>query len=158
MKKRFLFTVIIIGIMAVSTAKAQFSIGPGVLYGTDLRQFGISANVNYDFAEKFGVMADYTYFLPKNSQNWWSLDFDGTYTFFKKSAEWYALAGIDLLNFKSSAGGENVGSTSLSYTGVNIGIGWKFKIGDKMKLVPEWRYTFGNANYFRFGAKLMFNL
>ena len=158
MKKRFLFTVIIIGIMTVSSVKAQFSIGPGVLYGTKIETFGISANANYDITEKFGAMADYTYFFEKNSVNWWSLDLNGTYTFFKHNVEWYALAGLDLLYYKVKVGTLYTASSSSSYSGVNIGTGWKIKINDKIKLVPEWRYTISNYGYFRFGAKLMFSI
>lgn len=146
--------------MTVSSLKAQFSIGPGIHYGTQIEQIGISANANYDFTDKFGVMGGYTYFLPKNSLNWWALDFDGTYSFLSLSdkSKLYALAGLNLLYYKYPAIGDYVGSNSLSYTGVNIGAGWKLRLGKKMDLVPEVRYTFGNADYLRFGVKLMFGL
>lgn len=145
--------------MAVSSVKAQFSIGPGIFYGTKINTVGISANANYDFNDKCGAMADYTYFFPKNSVNWWTLDLDGTYTYFKHNVEWYALAGLDIF-YASYKSGSIYGSSSSSSSnaGFNIGIGWKIKITDKIKLVPEWRYTFNNDGYFRFGAKLMFGI
>lgn len=160
MKRRLFFTVIIIGVITVSSLKAQLSVGPGVLYGTKIEQAGISATGHYDITKMFGVMAGYTYFIPKNSLDWWSLDFDATYNCYTQSekSKLYALAGLDLLYYKFPTSAGYVGSNSLSYTGVNVGAGWKLGIGHKMDLVPEVRYTLGNANYLRFGAKLMFGL
>jgi hypothetical protein len=154
MKKSIFFAALIIGIMSASSLKAQFSIGPGFFYASSNAAGGIGlvANGNYDITEKFGAMADYTYYLTSGSKKWWSLDVDGTYVFFKKSVEWYALAGLDFLYYKAPSG------NSYNYTGVNIGVGWKVTISDKIKLVPEWRYTFGTPNYLRLGAKLMFTI
>ena len=174
--------------MTVSSLKAQFSVGPGVLYGTKIEQVGISANASYDFTAKCGAMAGYTYFFEKNSLKWWALDFDGTYSFasLNDKSKFYALAGLNLLyyqypdlNYTAAMVGNaslrgldispnkvmgvaaiaaNVGTSSISYTGVNIGAGWKLGISKKMDLVPEVRYTLGNANYLRISVKLMFGL
>lgn len=140
------------GIMAVSSAKAQLSIGPGLVYGTKIEEVGLTANVNYDIDQKFGAMVGGTYYYPKNSVNWWSLDVDGTYSLDKNNVDWYALAGLNLLYYNYSQ------NLHANYTGFNLGIGWKVKITDKIKLVPEWRYTISDFSYFRFGTKVMFNL
>jgi hypothetical protein len=154
MKKRVLFTVIIVGIIAVSSVKAQFSIGPGVGYVTKTQTIMLSANVNYDLPRMFGVMADYNYIFPeRSSYKWWSLDFDGTYSFADliDKSKLYGLAGLNLLYYKYPG-------YNFSYTGVNIGAGWKFGIENKMDLVPEVRVTFGSISYVRVGVKLMFSL
>lgn len=160
MKKHILFTLIILGIVATTSVKAQFSIGPGVLYGTKIEQLGLSANVNYDISHKFGVIADYSYWFPKNSLNWWSLDFDGTYNFYTLNDKnsLYALAGLDLLYYKVPSGGIYGGSSNYNYSGLNIGAGWKVLLSNKMNLIPEVRYTLGDVNYFRVGVELMFGL
>lgn len=160
MKKRILFTVIIVGIMTVSSLKAQFSIGPGLLYGTKIEQPGLSATADYDFNKMWGAMASYTYFIPKNSLDWWALDFNAAYNCYAQSdkSKLYVLAGLNLLYYKYPSVAGYVGSNSLSYTSVNVGAEWKLGIGKKMDLVPEAIYTFGNANYFRFGVKVMFGL
>ncbi len=160
MKKRFLFTLIILLIVTVSTVKAQFSIGPGVIYGTKIKQLGLTANVAYDMTKKWGLMADYTYYFPKNSLNWWSLDFDARHNICSMNDKnsIYALAGLNLLYYKVPNSSDYLGSPNVNYTGLNIGAGWKIALKEKINLIPEARFTFGNLDYLRLGVKLMFTL
>jgi len=154
MKKRFLFVVIIIGIMAVSSVKAQFRIGPGFGFVTETRTLMLYGSANYDLPKNFGIMAGYDYIFAKTaSHKWWGLDLDGTYTFVREheAGKLYALAGLNLL-YQSYPGHD------FSYTGVNIGAGWRFGLGGKMELVPEARITVGDLSYLRLGLKLMFGL
>jgi len=154
MKNRYLFTVIVIGIMTVSAAKAQFRIGPGLGYVTETKTLMLTASANYDLAKNFGVMAGYDYiFARTSSHKWWGLDLDGTYTFVRENekGKLYVLAGLNLL-YQSTPG------YNYNYTGVNLGVGWRLALGEKMELVPETRVTIGNLSYLRLGLKLMFNL
>lgn len=154
MKNVFLFTVIIIGIMAVPSAKAQFRVGPGLGYVTETKTLMLNASANYDLPKNFGLMAGYNYiFANTASHKWWGLDLDGTYTFVRENekGKLYALAGLNLL-YLSYPGYSN------SYTGINIGVGWRLAIGNKMELVPETRVTLGDLSYLRLGLKLMFGL
>jgi len=154
MKKHFVFTVIILGIMAASSVKAQFRVGPGFGYITETKTLLLSASANYDFSENFGAMVDYDYIFAKTSSHkWWGLDFDGTYTFISQNekGKLYVLAGLNSLH--QSYSGHN-----FSYTGVNIGAGWRKDIGNKMELVPEAKITIGELSYLRLGLKLMFSL
>jgi len=154
MKKLFSFSVIIIGIMAVSTVKAQFRIGPGLGFVTETKTLMLSASANYDLAKNFGLMAGYDYIFAKTSSHkWWGLDLDGTYTFVRENekGKLYALAGLNLLYYSYPG-------SSFNYTGVNIGVGWRLALGDKLELVPETRVTLGNLSYLRLGLKIMFCL
>jgi hypothetical protein len=154
MKKRFLFTVIIIGIMTSFSLKAQFKVGPGVGYITETRSVMLTASANYDFPKNFGVMADFDYIFARTATHkWWGLDLDGTYTFDRKNerGKLYVLAGLNLL-YQSYPG------YNFNYTGANIGVGWRLAIGDKMELVPESKITIGELSYLRLGLKLMFGL
>jgi outer membrane receptor protein involved in Fe transport len=167
MKKRILFTLLTVGLISVSSLKAQFSIGPGVVYATEIENIGISANLNYDFSEKWGAMAGYTYFFEKeesgstgygtitNSVKYWTLDFDGTYTLSNKDkSRLYVLAGLNMMYWDYGDG-----ETSTSDAGFNLGAGWRYKLGKKMDLVPEARYTIRQGyGYFRIGVKLMLGL
>ena len=157
MKKRILFTVLIVGLTGLSSLKAQFSIGPGVAYGTNIDQIGILGNVTYNFAGKWGVMGGYTYFFKKQDLTWSSIDVDATYNFDQVNDKnnLYALAGIDFLSAKVSYLGY---SSTGSNTGLNLGVGWKTKVGQKMYLVPEARYTIINNGYLRLGVRLIFGL
>jgi outer membrane immunogenic protein len=165
MKKCILFTVFIIGIMSVSPLKAQFSIGPGMVYGSQIEQVGLSANAGFDFL-RFGVIGDYTYFFKKNSLEWWTLDLDGTLNLLGLGnlTKLYALAGLNMLyyTFPGTGGSYGTGSGSKNYSGFNIGAGLKVGLGKKMHLVPEVRYTFvsleSSSGYARIGVKIMFGL
>lgn len=178
MKKRFLFTVIIIGIMAVPSLKAQFRIGPGLGFVTETRTLLVSASANYDLSQNFGVEAGYNYIFPKTSTHkWYGLDLDGTYTFVRENekGKLYVLAGLNLLHYSypsvnssttvkssvavySSEEVNSSGAYSHSYIGANIGVGWRLAIAGKMELVPETVVTIGELSYLRLGLKLMFSL
>lgn len=154
MKKRFLFTVIIMGIMAVSSVNAQFRVGPGVGFVTETRTLLLSATVNYDLPQNWGLMGAYDYiFAEIASHTWWGLDVAGTYTFNIQNAKG-KLYGIGGLNFLSSSWtGHNK-----SYTGLDLGAGYRIPIGSKMELVPDAIITVGSENYLRLGVKLMFGI
>lgn len=157
MKKRIFFTVLIVGIMSLSCLKAQFSIGPGVVYGTNIDQIGILGNVTYNFAEKWGVMGDLTFFLKTQDITWSALDIDATYDFWKLNdkSNLYALAGLDFLRTKASFLGYTATGNE---NGLNLGAGWKMKISNKIFLIPEARYSFISDGFLRLGARLMFGL
>ncbi|MEI6276654.1 MAG: hypothetical protein WCP08_11725 [Prolixibacteraceae bacterium] len=154
MKNRFLFSVIIIVIMTVYSGKAQIRIGPGIGFITETRTLLLSAHANYDLPGNLGVMASYDYiFAQTSSHKWWGLDLDGTYTFVRpdKKGKLYALAGFNLLH-QSFSGNNN------SYAGLNLGVGWRFKLGDKLEWVPEAKITLGKLSYLRLGINIMYNL
>jgi hypothetical protein len=158
MRKRILLTVLIIGLTTVSSLKAQFSLGPALVYATDINTLGISANANYGINEKFGAMGSYTYFFSKDHVDWWALDIDGTYTFTTLSdkSKLYALAGFNIIYWKYNYMGYTTPNDS--HAGINIGAGLKYALGKKMDLVPEVRYTIESGGYLRAGVKLMFGL
>jgi len=160
MKKSIFLTLLIATAIAVSPVKAQFSIGPGVVYATELENVGISGVLNYDFANRIGLMGGFTYFLEKDNVNWWAIDLDATYNFYsvQERGSVYALAGVNFLVVKADydpLDPDDIFDDNI--TGFNIGVGWK--IGDGViKLVPEVRYTIGEVDYLRVGVKLMFGM
>jgi len=151
----------------VSQVNAQFSAGPGLVYGTGIDNIGFSANGKYEINEKWSAAPSFTFFLKKNYVNWSALDLDANYqiTELENIGSLYAIGGLNMTFFKIKYDydfGEWGGSGSDSYTGsdvgVNIGAGLNIMLSEKMAIAPEARYTFGGANYFRIGAKLMINL
>ncbi len=156
MKKGIFFAVMILGIMTASSLKAQFSVGPGVVYGTKIETIGVDGVVHYAFPNKIGVMAGYTYFFEKDHVTWSAIDVDATYDFYSMDdkGSLYALAGVNFIHSKVKVLGTEVTGND---TGVNVGAGWKIAMG-AMSLVPEVRYTFGGGDYLRVGVRLMFGL
>lgn len=157
MKKGIFLAMMILGIMTVSSVKAQFSVGPGIVYGTQIETIGVDGVIHYAFPNKIGIMGGYTYFFEKSHVNWSSIDVDATYDFYSMGdkGSLYALAGVDFLHSKVKVGAVNVTGND---TGVNVGAGWKIGMGSKMSLVPEVRYTFGGGDFLRVGVRLMFGL
>lgn len=157
MKKGIFFAVMILGIMTVSSVKAQFSVGPGIVYGTQIETIGVDGVIHYAFPNKIGIMGGYTYFFEKSHVTWSAIDVDATYDFYSMGdkGSLYALAGVDFLHSKVKVAGVNVTGND---TGVNIGAGWKIGMGSTMSLVPEVRYTFGGGDFLRVGVRLMFGL
>jgi hypothetical protein len=156
----------IIGMISVSSLKAQISVGPGIVYGTNIESMGASANASCDITPRISVLGAYSYFFNKvpyvdgSNSNWWTLDLDGAYKCYKLSdkSDLNVLAGVNLIYFKSAS---SLGSITGIYNrllGANIGVGWKLKMGNKNNLIPEVRYTFGDLDYFRFGVKFMFGI
>ena len=96
MKKSIFFLTVFL--IAIGTLQAQIKVGPGLCFGTDIDNLGISANVIYDFNESWSAAPSFTYFLPKNNVNWSVLDLDANYVFanVEKLGKVYALAGLGI--------------------------------------------------------------
>ena len=157
MKKGVFLAVMILGIMSVSSLKAQLSIGPGVHYATEIESIGIQGVAAYELPSNLGVMAGYTHFLEKDNVKWSAIDVDATYSLYsmEERGSVYALAGVSFLQTKVEIEGVKVTGND---TGFNIGAGWKIGMGSTMNLVPEVRYTFVGDGFLRVGVKLMFGL
>ena len=152
--------------MSVSSLKAQISVGPGVVYGTNIASIGASANASYDITPRISVLGAYGYFFNTvqyadgSNSNWWTLDANASYKCYKTSAESdiFVLSGVNFIYFKSASA---LGSLTGIYNrllGANIGVGWKLKMGNKNDLIPEVRYTLGDLNFLRFEVKFMFGI
>jgi len=170
MKKLFTVLTIAILLFAGYNTKAQISVGPGVVFGTDINNIGFSANGRYDFNEKWSAAAAFTYFLKKDYVNWSALDLDANYqiTDIENIGGLYAIGGLNLTfwkvkydyNYDLGEYGDLSGSldTNGSDAGLNLGLGLNVPVGDKLAVAPEVRYTLGGANYLRLGVKVMFGL
>lgn len=170
MKK--LFTVLTIAVLFFTgyNAKAQISVGPGVVFGTDINNVGFSANGKYEFNEKWSAAATFTYFLKKDYVNWSALDLDANYqiTDIENIGGLYAIGGLNLtfwkvkydydFDFGEYGTYSDSGSATGSDAGINLGIGLSVPLGEKLAIAPEIRYTLGGANYLRAGVKVMFGL
>ena len=158
MKKGIFFAIMVLGVMSVSSLKAQFSVGPGVVYGTQIETIGVDGVIHYAFPAKLGVMAGYTYFFEKSHVTWSAIDVDATYDLYAMGdrGSVYGLAGLDFLH--SSLKVPGLATVTDNQTGLNLGVGWRIGLAGSMSLVPEVRYTFWGPDFFRAGIKLMFGV
>jgi len=161
MKKLYFIAIVALALFTTSNINAQYKVGGGLVYGSDINNIGISVNAGYNFTENWVGEADFTYFFKNNMVKFSALDFDANYIL---DMGLYPIAGINLtfvgidipemdLGEYGSFGGTSASSTEF---GINIGVGYNVSISDVLVLSPEMRYTLGGANYFRAGVKLMY--
>lgn len=163
-KLAFAIMVLIMG-TAVKQANAQFSIGPGIGFATDISSLGLSANAAYQIDESWAATASFTYFLEKDYLQWTAFDFNANYnlTDIENLGTLYGIGGInitsvsfDFPNFEHDD--FSLESHSSSDFGINLGAGLNIDLSEKMVLAPEMTYTVSSGGYLRLGAKLMFAL
>jgi len=167
MRKLFFLATATILLFATSNLKAQIKVGGGVAYGTNISSIGISGNGEYAINESWEAAAGFTYFFEQNYLSWSALDLDAHYTFteIEGFGKLYGIAGLNMLffNYKipevdlgeyGSYGGSSGTSSS---AGLNLGIGTKIPINEKITLAPELKYAIGN-NFIQISAKVFFGL
>jgi hypothetical protein len=160
MKKLYFIAIVAVAVFTSSSVNAQFKVGGGLAYGTDINNIGISVNTGYNFTENWAAAADFTYFFKNDMVTYSALDFDANYVF---DIGIYPLAGInltfvgvDIPEMDLGDYGTFGGSASSTEFGFNIGAGYNIDLGETLVLSPEMRYTIGGAGYFRMGIKLMY--
>jgi len=170
MKNLLKVAISLIMLLSFSSAKAQISVGPGIVYGTDINNIGFSINGKYEFNEKWAAAPSFTYFLKKDYVKWSALDLDANYqiTEIDKAGSLYGIGGLSMtfwgLDTKGSGLDEFAqyygGSidTNTTEIGLNLGVGLNIPTTEKLAIAPEIRYTLGGVNYLRIGVKVMFGL
>ena len=164
MKKLFIVIIAILLVGSFQETKAQFTVGAGLGYATDISSLGISANVGYEIDETWEATGSYTHFLEKDYVKWSAVDFNANYNIseIENLGKFYAIGGLNITTVKIDIPGlsEFLGSSSTSESnfGVNIGAGLKMDLSEKMILAPEMTYSISSGSYLRIGAKLMFRI
>ena len=164
MKKLFVVIIAILLVGSFQETKAQFTVGAGLGYATDISSLGISANVGYEIDETWEATGSYTHFLEKDYVKWSAVDFNANYNIseIENLGKFYAIGGINITTVKLDIPGlsEFLGSSSTSESnfGVNIGAGLKVDLSEKMILAPEMTYSISSGSYLRIGAKLMYRI
>ncbi|MFK7846047.1 MAG: hypothetical protein AB8G77_12170 [Rhodothermales bacterium] len=121
------------------TANAQFLLGGGLVYGTDIEAIGIQANGVYTLNEEQGInlAGDLTLYFPDEvpgvDVSLFAINANGHYIFTTtETLVAYALAGLNIAVVKIGVDfGEVFGSSSVSDTelGINAGAGAQFDVG-----------------------------
>lgn len=170
MKHFITVIILLVVVFSFSEAKAQISVGGGIVYGTDINNIGFSINGKYEINEDWSAAPSFTYFLKKNYVKWSALDFDANYQIIdiEKVGGLYALGGLNLTfwgidtkrsgldKFADYYGGSI--DTNTTDIGLNLGVGLNYTLTEKLAIAPEMKYTLGGVNYFRIGVKVLFGL
>ncbi len=120
-------------------SNAQVSAGVGLAFGSEIEQVGIQGDLNYRFASLPAVMmgAGFTYYFPKNNQDFYEVNLNGAYIFYEEFMfKSYAYTGLNYARSKVSFGNDSVSETAF---GLNIGIGAEYDFGPL--------FAFGDLKY-----------
>lgn len=158
--------------------------GAGVAYATELDGVGIFLGGVYQITPQWEGAASYTFFFKKDNVNWSTLDLNAHYVFFRTdNAAVYGLAGLNFLFWKvkyadfdfydddywdfggvsqnksATASQATLSSKSFtgSETGLNLGVGGRVGLTDKLWLNPEIKYVIGDGDFLGIRVGLLYN-
>ncbi|MBN2596651.1 outer membrane beta-barrel protein [Labilibaculum sp.] len=176
MKNKFVLVIAaVLTVFFSLTSKAQDSkimAGAGLGYATDISTLGISAKGVYLASDTWEIAPAFTYYLKKNNVNWSTLDFDAHYVFSTdESMTFYGIGGLNVTFWKFKMDGVSSGSSEFddflggmsdldasgSDIGVNIGVGSRFALSDKMYFNADLKYTIGGSNFLSAGVGLLYH-
>jgi len=159
----------------VNAQESKISVGAGLNYATKIENIGISLQGLYKINPTWEASPKFTYFFKKNFMSYSALDFNGHYVFSDNgSSAFYALAGLNITFYKFDFGnnsgwgyeideeyGDFMGGISLgeakgSEMGLNIGIGTRLAISDKLDFNAEGKFILGNLNYLNLGVGILY--
>lgn len=158
MKK--LFILVVLALTSIVGAQAQYRLGAGLAYGSDIEEFGFGVNGEFFLNSKVAVSPSLIIYFVENTRNvdrsFWELNTNVNYYFAKEGAiEVYALGGLNLATAKADQDGINDDNESVSELGVNLGIGTNFDINSSITPFAQLKFVisdFDQAVFF-FGVR-----
>lgn len=172
MKRKILISVIFIALGVGSMLKAQFRVGPGFYYETNIENLGIGVTGEYEITQDLSVGLSYIYYLKKEEVKQNSFNANAYYNLVNINGvgPLYALGGVSLDMVKApratwrsfdgmyyiTHGG---GTNKYKHLGLNLGLGTKVKIKGNAYIQPEANMKIRKGGvFFKLGARLMFDL
>jgi hypothetical protein len=154
-----LFIATFVLLFTENTQAQNITAGGGLVYATDINNFGISLNGTYKYNDKIEIAPVFTYFFEKDYVSWKELFVDAHYKFMKKEGfDIYAIAGLGItivtINWPDSWFGPGQ-STSDSNFGLNIGAGAKKNFG-AFDAFAEAKYNLSSSSHFSINAGVLY--
>ncbi len=139
MKK--LFVLLFLYTCLASSAQAQFEIGGGLIYGTDIEELGISGRAAFRLTDNWRIQPTFNYFFTEDvgsiKTSVWSLNADANYVFGVFGVlKPYVLAGLNITTVRVKIDDNSFladNTESDTEVGVNLGGGLDF---DLKKVIP----------------------
>lgn len=133
-----------------------FQVGVGLLYGSEIEELGIQANLNYPVLQNVELAPDISiYFADDESgiDNYWALNLNGHY--FLSSQDMYNVYGLAGLNIATV--GNSFTDNSETEVGINVGIGSEYYM-DAFSIFGELKYVLSDFDQLVIGvgARLAF--
>ena len=160
MKKNVFLTSLLVALFTFIATKSHaqenvFSLGGGLTYATELENTGIFAKGVYQFNYQWAGAFTGTYYF-ENDVTLMGFDADAHYAFYnnEENLSVYGLFGLNLLTLSSEY------FDSDSSLGINLGVGSRYQLSEKIALVPEIKYVVGTekgGSYFAASIGLSFS-
>ncbi len=158
MKK--LFVLVVLALTGIISAQAQYRLGAGLAYGSDVEEFGLGVNGEFFLNSKVAVSPSLIIYFLENRNNvdrsFWELNANVNYYFAEEGAlQVYALGGVNLATSKFDRDGINDDDDATTELGVNLGIGTNFDINSSITPFAQLKFVvsdFDQAVFF-FGVR-----
>jgi len=135
----------------------RIQVGPGLAYGNEAENLGISVDGYYTINDQFRAGAAFTYFFPENDINHYTIDLNGNYIFHEdEQLMAYAIAGLNIFTYSWDIAGVDDSETEL---GLNVGAGIEYGL-NVGNLFGELKLTgiAGDADQLVLGAGIRFDI
>jgi len=126
-------------LLITNTAYAQFSVGGGLVYGTEIENIGLNIRAGYQVTEAINANAGFSFFFAGDGVSFNTINLDGHYAFLnEEKIAAYGLAGLNIAITSFSIG---FGSTSATEIGLNLGAGAKYQVSEQLDAFFELKYV-----------------
>ena len=155
---------LIIGLLLTFTIsgyaqQGRIQLGPGLAYGGEAENLGLSVDGYYNINEQFRAGAAFTYFFPEDDISHYAVDLNGNYIF-HRDQQWmaYGIAGLNIFTYHWDTDLEGA-DDSESELGLNLGVGAEYTV-DFGNLFGELKLAGigGDANQLVLGAGVRFDI
>jgi hypothetical protein len=146
MRTLVLATLMMTTALAVSAneACAEPRLGAGLVYGTEIEEFGVQLNGYYGLEQALPglrVGAEFSYYFVEDPVTFWTLDVNGQYRFIEPGPFGaYAIAGLDIARVSVDLGPLG-GDASDTEIGLNLGIGAEYAVTENVEIFGELKYV-----------------
>ena len=135
---------------SLSAQDRPFQVGAGLIFGSEVEELGIQANVNYPITQNIEFAPDVSiYFIDDESgiDNYWELNANGHYFFTnKENYNVYGLAGLNV-----TTASYNFIDDSDTEAGINVGVGSEYYL-QAFSVYGEIKYVISNFDQLVLGA------
>jgi outer membrane protein X len=143
----------ILFVMAIGSVHGQAMLGGGIAYGADVEDMGLQARALYEISDRINVSADVIYYLDGvENFSYYEVNVNAQYEFYENAGfSAYGLAGFNYFGF-------TVLGLEGSDSGLNLGAGAYYEIGNSIAAFGELKHAIGGSEQFLLAAGLLFRL
>lgn len=179
MKKNVYILAFLLVSLGANSALAQGKVYPGISFGSEIENVGITLGGEFFVSEKISITPDFIYYLPKKESEvysggkievkskLWELNGNVHYYFVnKQSIGFYGLGGLNYshvsVDYKQTD--TDTGQTEAEFElgdgeiGLNLGIGANFSLGKSFSPFVEMKYVAASTDQLVLTSGIKFDI